>query len=284
LYGVDPQLASVTDNIFTGQGWYDALEAKLEKRFSHGLTFLASYTWAKALERGPFGSGNSPSQEGGSFYQDPFNYNKWKFVTPYNRAQDLTVSYNYELPFGRNGMYGKNWSSVPNTILGGWVVSGISTFISGPPFTAKGNAGSTDNGTPNLPSQVCSGKLSNPTIDKWFDTSCFVNPAPGSGGHWPNNVYGTEVPDTLIGPRFQNWDIAIKKNFPLRSETRYLQFRAEFYDAFNHPNFDIPTGSISVNAAHPDGSAAGGNQIKQVIQQAGGLKAREMQFAVKLYF
>ncbi|HEX2712116.1 MAG TPA: TonB-dependent receptor, partial [Candidatus Acidoferrales bacterium] len=118
LYGVDPQLASVTDNIFTGQGWYDALEAKLEKRFSHGLTFLASYTWAKALERGPFGSGNSPSQEGGSFYQDPFNYNKWKFVTPYNRAQDLTVSYNYELPLGRNGMYGKNWSSVPNTILG----------------------------------------------------------------------------------------------------------------------------------------------------------------------
>ncbi len=284
LYGVDPQLASVTDNIFTGQGWYDALQVKLDKRFSHGLSFLASYTWAKALERGPFGSGNNPNQEGGSFYQDPFSYNKWKFVTPYNRAQDLTVSYNYELPFGRSGMYGKKWGSVPNTLLGGWVVSGITTFISGPPFTAKGNAGSTDNRTPNLPSQVCSGRLAHPTIDNWFDTSCFVNPAPGSGGQWPNNVYGNELPDTLIGPKFQNWDLAIKKNFPLWSETRYLQFRAEFYDAFNHTNFDIPTGSIGVNAAHPDGSAAGGNKITQVIQQAGGLKAREMQFALKLYF
>jgi hypothetical protein len=284
LYPVDPQLSGVTDNVFTGLSSYNALQAKLEKRFSHGLSFLTSYTWAKTLETGPFGSGNNPTQDGTQIF-DPYSPKQPKFITPYNRTSNLVVSYNYELPIGRKGMYGKDWGAIPNAVFGGWVLSGITTFTSGAPFTARGNAGSIDNGTSNLPSHVCSGHLAHPTFNNWFNMNCFVNPAAGSGGAWPNNVYGNETPDTLVGPKFQNWDMAVKKEFPLgASESRYLQFRAEFYDIFNHANFGVPSGSISVNGA---GQATGsGNRLtsSQLLQQAGGLEAREIQFAMKLYF
>jgi hypothetical protein len=286
LFGVDPQLAGVTDNIFSGQSWYDALQVKADKRVSHGLQFLVSYTFAKTLERGPFGSGNNaPSQTGGSFYFDPNFPGKLKYVTPYNRKHALTASYTYVLPVGRNGIIGQNWGAVPNAILGGWQISGITTWTSGAAFTATGNAGSTDNGTGNLPTQVCNGNLSHPTRTHWFNTACFVNPAAGSGGKWPSNVYGNEIPDGLIGPRFSDWDIALKKNFPLwGSESRYLQFRAEAYDVFNHVNFGDPSGHISVNGGNLQGNASGGDKINTVVQQAGGLKARELQLAMKLYF
>lgn len=288
LFSQDPQLAGVTDNVFSGESWYDALQVKADKRVSHGLQFLVSYTFAKTLERGPFGSGNgAPNQTGGVEYFDPYNPMQLKFVTPYNRKHALTASYNYALPFGQNGIVGKNWNTLANTFLGGWQFSGITTWISGAPFTATGNAGSTDNGTSNLPSRICNGNLSHPTRSRWFNTACFVNPAAGSGGSWPNNVYGSEVPDGLVGPRFSDWDVALKKNFPFplwRSESRYLQFRAEAFDVFNHVNFGDPSGSISVNGGNLQGNASGGDQVNTVVQQAGGLRARELQLGMKLYY
>ncbi len=278
FYAVDPQLAALKERIFAGLSSYNALQAKLEKRTSRGLSFLASYTYSKTLARGPFGSGNVTA------YLDPFNYMAGKYVTPFDRTHMLTVSYDYELPFGRNKEWGKSWNGPTNVLLGGWELGGISTFRTGAPFTPTGNSGQMDNTTSNRPSRVCNGKISNPTISHWFDTSCFVNPAPGSGGAWPNNVYGNSGFDILRGPGFRNWDVTLKKNFPLWSDSRYLQFRAEFYDASNHVNFQNPGGSISVNSAHPDGSAAGGDQINGIVAQPGGLKAREIQFALKLYF
>jgi hypothetical protein len=88
----------------------------------------------------------------------------------------------------------------------------------------------------------------------------------------------------LRGPGFTNWDLAPKKNFPLRSESRYLQFRAEFYDAFNNVNFANPGEGITVTAADPTGQNSGGNKITSLYSRLGGISARQIQFALKLYF
>jgi hypothetical protein len=268
-FGIDPELGTITERIMAGNSNYHSLQAKLEKRFSHGLSFLTAYTWSKALERGPQGSGNK-------YYLDPNNTMAMQYLTSFDVASRLVVSYIYELPVGRKRQYGQSLSGPANAFLGGWQLGGITTYQSGFPFGVGGNAGNLDNGLSNQPNRVCNGAISNPTIDRWFDTSCFVK--------GPANVYGNTNFNILRGPSFRNWDVSLAKNFPLKSESRYLQFRAEFFDAFNNVNFANPSGSISVTPTNPDGSGAGGNRITALKSQVGGIKARQIQFGLKLYF
>ncbi len=250
-YSVDPMLGQFTKRANAARSAYHSFQLKVEKRFSQGLSFLASYTESKTLERG-------------TRFIDPDNHMVDRAPAIFDTPQRLVFSYAYQLPFGRGRTYGKSWNRALDAILGGWQVSGITSYMSGFPFQ-PGITSTLDNGYPNAPNRICSGELPNPTIERWYDTNCFVSP--------PLNVFGNMGFGILRGPGFRNWDVAALKNFAW-TEQRYIQFRAEVFNFPNNVNFGIP------NAFQCGGLCGEGI----VTSLAPGNTPRQLQFALKFYF
>ena len=123
-------------------------------------------------------------------------------------------------------------------------------------------ATATDNtGTFQRPNRNCNGNISNATIHEWYDLSCFVAP--------PIYTFGNTGRNVLIGPGLGTWDLGADKDFRIAEQVG-IQFRAEFFNSTNHPNFGLPNGSI--------GSTAAGT-ITTVLTNA-----RQIQFALRLHF
>ena len=146
----------------------------------------------------------------------------------------FVTNYVYELPFGR----GKRWltSGVLNWIAGGLTVSGITSYLSGQPFSVNFQVPSGQVGWWGGRADVVSGvdpyiaNHSHTLGALWFNPAAFTPPAPGAWGNSPRNGY--------FGPGMINWDIAVMKNIPTFRESQRLQLRADFFDAFNHFNPD----------------------------------------------
>lgn len=246
-YAIDPNLEGYLQVFDGGHSDYHSLQLKVEKRFSSGLSFLGAYTWSKTLESG-------------QNYIDPGSY-MTKALANQDMPQRLVISYSYELPVGRGKTFGQNLNWWENAAVGGWQVQGITTFYSGLPFTPTIQS-YLDNGSGNIPNRIGSGTLAHPTIDDWFDTSAFTQ---------PGNAYGNTGYNILRGPGGRNWDMSLFKNFAF-TESRYLQFRAEFFNAFNNVNFGLPSSYLC-------GGTCGEGTITSQANTP-----RQIQFALKLYF
>jgi len=237
---------------------YNALEAMLEKRFSHGLQFQAAYTFSKSMD------------DGSTFEEtlDPFNYGASRALSLFNAQQRFVISYDWNLPIPkRQGLMGK--------LVNDWSVSGITQFQSGFPIRLDTED---DNeliasifflGT-EAPSLVAPFQRFNPRGNAtglgpgyWFNPNDFADPPLGQ---FNNGTQRT----ICCGPGLQDWDFAVHKEIPF-SETRRLEFRAEMFNIFNHTNFYNPDGHFS------DGPTAFGR-----ITQA--QAPRLVQFALKLFF
>lgn len=250
-----PQFTDVIPLYSTGASSnYHALQMSFSKRFSRGLQFEGSYTWAKAI------------QEALS-HADSYNMRASRSLADYDIAHRFVVSYIYELPFGRGRKFGADWNAFTNAVLGGWQVNGFTTFQSGTPLSISGNnvAGifnprglANNNGK--------SAKLEGDVHDRllrYFDTSVFSQPAAFTFG----NTQPTS-PD-LRGHSVRNWDLSVFKDFRLTERYR-LQFRTEAFNAFNTVRFGNPNTSVT------------SNQFGQISTQAN--SPRQIQFALKLLF
>lgn len=205
---------------------YHGLLGRLERRFSGGLSFLSSYTYGHVID----------DSTGGNVAQDARNLKADRGSADFDARQRLVVSYIYELPFGRGKMFGKDWPKAMNAVLGGWEFAGITTFQSGRPLFVQlstsnpnSNTGSTRD-RPNTTgvSPVIKDRSANKAL--YLDRNAFANPARGTFGNAPRN--------TFDGPGTNNWDFTLGKNF--RHEDYNVQFRAEFFNAFNHPFLNQP--------------------------------------------
>jgi hypothetical protein len=238
---------------------YHALQVKLEKRFSKGLSFLASYVHGKAIDA------TTNDQGGESFTGDPLNLRSMRGPSNFDVEDRLVLSYGYELPFGRGRAFMSSAPLIVDAVLGGWQVAGITTFQSGTPFTpvlGSGDPAHVNRDYATRPNAIGSPDLAHPGIDDWFNLAAFAEPAPYTIGNAGRN--------SVRGPGLQNWDISILKNFHF-TERWYLQFRSEFFNAFNHANFSNPN-------ANTDDPVHGG-QITSTSTDA-----RIIQFGLKLYF
>ena len=261
-------------NIYNnGYARYDSLQVKAEtKSGKHGLYALLGYTYAKAVDNG-FSDGLG-SNVGVMYYPLPNIGRADMGYSQIDVAQNFTGSVVYDLPFGKGKPYGNNWSGAANAFLGNWQVNAIVRLLSGFPifFVASNNqsgVGFSNNGNNfNRPNRICNGQLSNWTVNQYFDTSCFVDPAAGELGN------ASRTP--LFGPGFANTDFSLIKNFalPMR-EGMFLQFRAEFFNIFNHPQFFTP----SNNGNYADVDSAGFGVISSTVNNP-----RLIQFALKLTF
>jgi outer membrane receptor protein involved in Fe transport len=257
-----PSLGSVLMVKDIASGNYNSLQVRFEKRYSRNLSFLAGYTWSKAMDNGSF------CDIGGC---NALQNNK-NMAAEYGRSSSdqrhrLVMSPMYLLPFGKGQKYLSNLSGVPNALVKGWQVNSIISFASGTPFPvqeAGGDRTQTGNfgGGKQFANCIGPGMLPNNqrTVQRDFNTSAFELA--------PLGTFGNCGRDILTSRGTNNWDISLFKNTSLTEGTT-LQFRAEFFNAFNHPQFGIPNYDPT-NAAFGQISSVG--------------RAREIQFALKLLF
>jgi len=229
---------------------YNALEASLRKRFSHGISFLTSYTWSHAIDDvSSFNiAGSSSIQVAGEndLAQDPRNLAAERGPSLFDARHRLVFSYQWSLPFFAHQQ------GVAKQILSGWQLNGIITAMSGTPFTVfdsrdnsfQGSAPEITGFSANRPN-VVAGQDPNDgphKVGTWLNAAAFTRvPQDGS---LPTQQFGNAGRNIAVGPGYANWDLGASKNFRL-TETKGLQFRAEIFNILNHANFHIPNSDIN---------------------------------------
>ncbi len=222
----------IIDTSSFGSSNYHGLVTKLEKRFSHGLDFLASYTWGHALTDVTTPLSNSP----GLYIRDVTNVSGEYSHASWDLRHRFVYSGSFELPFGRDRRLGAHWGRMLDAALGQWQVNGILTLQTGQPFTLNTRDANCGCGGSVLPDRVPGKDPNNAprggrTVDQWFDTSAVQAPAAGTIGN-----LGLQ---SNFGPPLHNLDLSLFKQFRL-GEKRNLQLRAEAMNATNTPHFGFP--------------------------------------------
>jgi len=222
---------------------YHAFQLAMNKRFSNGLAYQVAYTYSKALDEndGFFGAE-------GKNVADPYNPRASLSPAGYDLPHILTVNANYELPVGQGKRYSTGNHAV-DYVIGGWQTNGILTVRSGQRYSVTdgedqantGNTGWAGYEQANLVGDPNAGSCPNGahvhTAGCWFNTSAFAKPARGS--------FGNLRPDPFQGQRYWNVDFSVFRQFPLWSERRRLEFRAEAFNLFNTVIFAPPNSDIN---------------------------------------
>jgi outer membrane receptor protein involved in Fe transport len=257
-----PRVVNVNYGVSDGLSSYHSMQLSAEKRFTTNLGFLTGYTYSHSID-------NVGLQQGGGSEGPVPQDIRYRSIDRGNSAFDtrhrLTVSTNYRLPFGR-GMRFNLASPLANALFGGWHTNWIIVAQSGLPFTPV-LATSVSNAGASRPDRLKSGKIENPTLERFFDTS-FNTP----GAAWANPAqytYGNSGRNILYGPRRVNFDFSVYKEIAVTERVR-AQFRSEFFNLFNHPQFDLPNASIGSPSAGTISSIVG--------------TPRDIQFSLRLLF
>jgi hypothetical protein len=239
-----PEFGDISESDSIGYSWYHALQVRAEKRFAHGYTINAAYTWSKNMDATSF---LNPG--------DPFLY---RGISGNDRPQRLAVSGIYELPFGKGRMFGSSLPRVLDFAVGGWQLNGIFTLQSGAPLSF---------GDVILYSSDVALASDVRSVNRWFNTSAFET----STGKQLASHYRT-FPKYLTGvrgPGQQDLDLSLIKYFNF-TERWKLQFRAECFDCLNHVNFSDPNTTVT------------GTTFGTITAQAS--PSRQFQGALKLTF
>jgi hypothetical protein len=259
----------------------------IDKRLSHGVQFRVAYTNAKTIDE------SSGFRARSSSFTDPANPRLDRGLADFDAPQRLVLSPIWEIPFGNSG------NAFTRQALGGWTVSTIASFQSGNPFTvfSNNNSGELDNflDRPDVISPVqiyhnprqlqtlggdCGGGIQGHYYFNPADLECGIGQPiglppepdlPPTGGV-PLFTHGNMGRNVLRGPGINNWDISITKDFKF-TENKSLQFRSEFFNAFNHTQFLSPT--------FQNGTEGGDTLFGQITSDRG---SRIIQFALKFYF
>jgi hypothetical protein len=226
---------------------YNALETSLRKRFSHGLSFLASYTWSHAIDDvssfNITGSASQPVAGENDLAQNPFDLAAERGPSMFDARNRFVLSYQWSLPFLQRS------SSWYGYILGNWQLNGIFTAMSGTPFTVfdsndvslQGQAPEISGFSSNRPNVIGNPNSGPRTAAEWFNTKAFQQLQPDPLGRF--EVFGNEGRNAVEGPGYVNWDFSALKNIRL-AESKELQFRGELFNVLNHTNLRLPVSDI----------------------------------------
>jgi hypothetical protein len=248
----EPLLRNMTQMASHGYSLHHSLQAKFTRRFSRSLMFLNSYTFGKTIDMG-------------DAVFNVYDYSTSRGPADFDVAHTFNSSWTYELPFGRGRRWAKSGSPVLLKLAEGWNINGIVLLRTGVPFTVTQQQGVLSTGTANRPDRIGSGKLSEPTPDRWFDLAAFQPTRDNTG------TYGNSGRNILRAPGQAQFDLSITKltRFGERFEH---QFRCEIFNAFNHPQFANPASVI--------GTANAGVITSLLFNTP----MRQIQFAMKLAF
>jgi hypothetical protein len=238
--GVPPDSLDVMES--EGNAWYNGLEASLTKRQSHGLQFLASYTFAKGLDSDGADINSTSSGNGLTLGNQNSSAQRWGRAS-FDRTNRFVLSETWEIPGPRSGL--------TRMAFGGWGLAAIATVQSGTALTIAGTNANNVYGISEdraqlsgacNKSQLVTGGPMNTKLNNYFNTTCFTTP-PIIGADRIGTDFGNSETGIVDGPGQANLDVAISKMVPVKclpiAESN-VQLRAEFYNALNHPQFSDP--------------------------------------------
>ena len=251
-----------------GNSFYHALQFKLDKRYSRGLAVGLAYTYSKS-----HGDGENGGQEGAAI-QDPNNYRSSRGMFRFDQQHNVVFHYVWELPGG-------NLPGVLKHVLGGWQSNGIVSLRSGFPFTVTQGAGDLNVVNSSVrPDRIEDGRLDNPERVAWYDAQAFQRVSCDIASRTDLCHYGNSGVGVLRSPGQHNLDFSMYKNFTFGADGRYrVQFRSEFFNAFNTPYYGDPNniGFASLNSITPDGARVG--EVRSLRTPM-----RIIQFGLKFFF
>ncbi|MBI3666117.1 MAG: TonB-dependent receptor, partial [Acidobacteria bacterium] len=221
-YSLAPNVTEIHQRNGDGDSYYNALQVKVEKRFSDGFQMLTAYTFSKSID-----TVSSPLFP----YFDSLNRGLSAGFKAVDIPQNLVMSYSYELPMGTGKPYLSGGSALARKVLGGWSINGITTVQSGQPLVMSVATSRLNTGTGNRPDITCTSVGTPKRVDAWLDTGCFADPAP--------YTFGNSGIGHVRGPGLVNFDFSVFKKTAI-DERRSIEFRAEFFNLFNNPHFANP--------------------------------------------
>lgn len=271
-------------NVFTqnngGSSWYHSAQLSLTRPLSHGLTILANYTWSKSTDNLSFGTDAVTFATKGNYVLPPTMPNYRRFdqgLSDFNTAQVFVTSYVWQLPKL------KAMNPVARHVLGGWETSGIFSAESGQPLnltagvdeskTGIGSDRAQWNGTPGYLKGNCIGVTT--ACRQWLNPNAFSLPSVGT--------FGNVGKGQFIGPGFWDWDMAGAKDIPI-TERVGLQFRAEFFNVFNHTNFSYNAAGVTSGGTNSPSVTQANPSLSSFGRILGSADPRIMQFALRLNF
>jgi hypothetical protein len=242
-----------------GNSSYNALQIDIKKRLSHGLQFRANYTWSKDLDMNSGLTGAQSNNQAQMILDRNDPRRDWG-PSALNAAHQASLSGSYALPFFHKSRY-----------AGGWQVNAIATLLSGFPFTPQlGSNRSGDGDTRNPDRPSLNPAFTGPVIlgapTGWFNPNAFILPAAGT--------YGNLGRSTFYGPTLADLDASLFKTFAV-TERASLQFRAEFFNLLNHPNFGTPNATVFSGTTYSPSAG---------IITSTATTSRQIQFGLKLIF
>ena len=279
----NPNFGSILQIVTDAQSFYNSLQLGVKRRFSQGFSFQASYTLSKSIDdsSGPF---LSDFQSEPNVVQDLTNRKGNRGLSGFDNRHNFVFNSLYELPFGPGKSFGNDLTGAAAQIAEGWQIGGILTLNSAFPFTVRHADNRAGNGLAfaggGIRPDIIPGGKCTATGDpaRWFDPNIFVAQPVGFFGNAGRNI--------CRGPDFKNVDFLIMKNTRI-GERVNIQFRAEFFNLTNHPNFGPPVNTPDPNGAGGTGEAvfAGG----LLVPSAGRIfrtvnESRQIQFGLKIIF
>ena len=262
----NPQLANIAQISGTeanGNQRYDSLQATARKRFGSGVEYQVSYTWSKGMSDaiGYYGEGGQAASQS-AYWQYVYDRKAEWGPTYFDAKHMLTGSLTWELPFGHNRAVGSGWNPAVNGLFGGWQVGGIWTLRTGFPLTIQATDRSGTRSRGPRADRVGDGEGPKQVglNTTWLDRNAFREPRAGTLG---NSGVGV-----VRGPGLRSLDLSVHKQFRV-AEGHRLEFRTEFFNLTNTPQFNSPNRNVS-SATFGEISGAQGE--------------RNIQLALKYYF
>ena len=286
----NPSLANARYTLSNANSSYNALQVDVTRRFGGGLRFRGAYTFAKSLDDHSSSFLANEGTAGATTIMIPQNPRADWGPSNFDITHQFVGNFNYDLPFGKGHSLGGNAGGLVDRLIGGWQLNGIGTVQTGFPFTPLVSFNRSNNGDSRAPDRVSlnpnfTGPLILGTPNQWFNPAAFVLPAAGT--------YGNAGRDILRGPGLGEFDMSLFKNIAVTERVK-VQFRAEFFNILNHPNFGLPTTGTFTSAGAPAGlgvpagaPALSGASTTPVSPSAGLINItsttqREIQFGLKL--
>jgi hypothetical protein len=226
----EPNLSDMNRLENFGRSWYNALQAKFEKRYSKGITYTLSYSFSRAMGIGV----NGYDEYSPILQYSPESYNRGRAAFDIRHVEYATLL--WELPFGRGRTYGSDVSRIVDAFAGGWNLTLTQQARSGDPLSIDGGYPNLGNGNGTRADVIANPGIDNPSPARWFNTAAFQAP--------PLYAFGNSGIGLIEGPGLLQFNIGLAKQFRF-TESKSLEFRGEAFNALNRANYSDPDTNVA---------------------------------------
>ncbi|MGB6722126.1 MAG: carboxypeptidase-like regulatory domain-containing protein [Terracidiphilus sp.] len=285
--------AQFSENTFygnKGMSSYNALLVQLQKNFAHGLQFAFNYTWGHSLDNVSFfaNSEGDTGIGGTGLVCDAVRPNECWANSDFDENQIITGDATYELPFGKNKMFLSSGSTLVNELVGGWSLSGINDFHTGQAWGTNSNAfvASYSNDAPGILIGSKSAVATHLVKPSTGGVNIFASQANAAGAYEGPIGFQIGERNGLRGPHYFDADLGLAKIFPIVGERVNLKFRADAFNAFNHPSFEMPSENVYNGLDQQDITSSTFGDISYTVEPPGNENngARVLQLSLRLEF